>query len=120
MLKIDRLTSIHSQGQYVRICVEIDIEQPLKSFILIRGHKLLLEFEGLHLTRFHCGRYGHKSSQCAELFGSDKGKEKVQESISEKERRKFKNRVRQRTEVSNSIKDKVSQLNQNDNCDTRG
>lgn len=72
MLKVDRLTSIHSRGQYARICVEIDLEKPLKSFIVIRGHKILIEYEGLHLICFHCGRYGHKSTQCAELNGGSK------------------------------------------------
>lgn len=64
MLKVDRLTSIHSRGQYARICVEIDLEKPLKSFILIRGHKLFLEYEGLHLICFQYGKYGHKANQC--------------------------------------------------------
>lgn len=57
MMKVDRLTSIHSRGQYARICVEIDLEKPLKTFIIIRGYKLFLEYEGLHLICFHCGRY---------------------------------------------------------------
>lgn len=64
MLKVDWLTSVHSRGQYARICVDIDLEKPLKSFILTRGHKLCLEYEGLHLICFHCGRYGHKFGQC--------------------------------------------------------
>lgn len=63
MLKVDRLTSIHSRGQYARICVEVDLDRPLKSFIEIRGHKLFLEYEGLHLICFHCGKYGHKANQ---------------------------------------------------------
>lgn len=60
MLKVDRLTSIYSRGQYDRICVEIDLDKPLKSYIIIRGFKLLNEYEGLHLICFHCGKYGHK------------------------------------------------------------
>lgn len=66
MLKIDKLTSIHSRGQFARICVEMDLEKPLCPFIVIRGHKLLLEYEGLHLICFNCGRYGHKSNKCVE------------------------------------------------------
>lgn len=72
MLKIDRLTSIHSRGKYARICLEIDLDKPLKSFLVIRGNKLFLEYEGLHLICFHCIRYGHKASQCAEITGKDK------------------------------------------------
>lgn len=42
---------------------------------MIRGHKILLEYEGLHLICFQCGRYGHKSSQCAEIMEKEKAKE---------------------------------------------
>lgn len=66
MLKIDNLTSIHSWGKFARICVEMNLDQPLPSFIVIRGHKLFLEHEGLHSICFNCGRYGHKLDQCKE------------------------------------------------------
>lgn len=66
MLKVDKLTSIHSKGKYARICVELDLEKPLKSFIEIRGNKLFLEYEGLHLICFQCGKYRHKANQCVE------------------------------------------------------
>lgn len=42
----------------------MDLDKPLKSFIEIRGNKLLLEYEGLHLICFKCGKYGHKANQC--------------------------------------------------------
>lgn len=51
-LKVDRLTSIHSRGKYALICVEVDLAKPLASHIVIRGHKLLIEYEGLHLICF--------------------------------------------------------------------
>ncbi|WJX19336.1 hypothetical protein P8452_09045 [Trifolium repens] len=66
MLKIDRLTSIHSRGKFARICVEIDLDKPLVPFIVIRGYKFPLEYEGLHLICFHCGRYGHKLDDCSD------------------------------------------------------
>lgn len=65
MLKIDRLTSIHSQGQFTT-CVEVDLEKPLVPFIVIRGHKLFLEYEGLHSICFNYGRYSHKKDNCPE------------------------------------------------------
>lgn len=72
MLKVDRLTSIHSRGQYARICVEVNLDKPLKSFIEIRGHKLFLEYEGLHLICFHSGKYRHKANQCVNNRSSQK------------------------------------------------
>ncbi|CAJ2655371.1 unnamed protein product [Trifolium pratense] len=69
MLKVDRLTSIHSRGKFARICVEINLEQPLVTHIFIRGYKFFLQYEGLHSICFRCGRYGHKKDQCCEFLG---------------------------------------------------
>lgn len=64
MLKIDKMTYIQSRGKFARICVELDVSKPLIPHIVIRGHKLLIEYEGLHLVCFQCGRYGHRAEQC--------------------------------------------------------
>nr|KYP70239.1 Putative ribonuclease H protein At1g65750 family [Cajanus cajan] len=52
MLKIDKLTSIHSRGKFARICVEINLNKKLVSKIDIMGHVLKLEYEGLHSICF--------------------------------------------------------------------
>lgn len=67
LLKIDRLTSIHSRGQFARICVEIDLSKKLVPTIKVMGAVLKLEYEGLHVVCFACGRYGHKQDNCPEL-----------------------------------------------------
>lgn len=48
----------------------MDLDQPLPSFIVIRGHKLFLEYEGLHSVCFSCGRYGYKVDKCSEAIVS--------------------------------------------------
>lgn len=67
LLKIDNLTSIQSRGQFARICVEIDLTKKLIPSILVRGVVLKLEYEGLHVVCFACGRYGHKQDSCPEI-----------------------------------------------------
>lgn len=67
-LKADRLTSIHSRGKYSRICVEVDLAKPLASHMILRGHKLLIKYEGLHLICFRCGIYGHKADKCQQIL----------------------------------------------------
>lgn len=67
LLKIDRLTSIHSRGHFARICVEIDLSKKLVPTIKVMGAVLRLEYEGLHVVCFACGRYGHKQDSCPEL-----------------------------------------------------
>lgn len=79
MLKIDRLTSIHSRGQFARICVEIDLAKSIVPQVMVRGETLNVEYEGLHTICFHCGVYGHRESQClrkieAEQVAGVKGK----------------------------------------------
>lgn len=67
-LKVDRLTSIHSRGKFERICVEIELDKPLASHIMVRGCPLLLEYEGLHAICFRYGKFGHKKDQCREVL----------------------------------------------------
>src|ERR1044072_9006190 len=66
LLRIDRLTSIHSRGKFARICVEIDLNKKLVPSIRVMGLVLNLEYEGLHQVCFHCGVYGHKKDYCPE------------------------------------------------------
>lgn len=63
-LRMDHLTSIQSRGRFARFCAEIDLAKPLTPFVLFRGEKVKLEFEGLHAVCFKCGVYGHRSEAC--------------------------------------------------------
>jgi hypothetical protein len=79
-LKMDRLTSIHSRGKFARICVEMDLDRALPTHIVIRGHRIYLEYEGLHSICFKCGKFGHKKENCrehdSESVNKDKGHQK--------------------------------------------
>ncbi|QHO23347.1 uncharacterized protein DS421_12g362720 [Arachis hypogaea] len=66
MLKIDQNTSIHSRGKFARLCVEIDLRRKLVLGIKVLGHDFKVEYEGLHLICFGCGRYGHRIELCSE------------------------------------------------------
>ncbi|RYR11260.1 hypothetical protein Ahy_B05g079723 [Arachis hypogaea] len=66
MLKIDEHTSIHSREKFTRICVEVDLRKKLVPSFLALGKDFRLEYEGLHLICFNCGRYGHKYDGCPE------------------------------------------------------
>ncbi|RYR43846.1 hypothetical protein Ahy_A08g040241 [Arachis hypogaea] len=67
MLKIDGHTSIHSRKKFARICVEVDLRQQLVPSFSAPGKDFDLEYEGLHLICFNCGRYGHRKKDCPEL-----------------------------------------------------
>lgn len=64
LLKIDRLTSIHSRGQFARICVQIDLNKPLVPQVEVRGELISLEYEGLHSVCFNYRIYGHRATAC--------------------------------------------------------
>ncbi|XP_072066047.1 uncharacterized protein [Arachis hypogaea] len=60
MLKIDQTTSIHSRRKFARLCVEVDLRNQLVPAIKVLGKEFKVEYEGLHLICFGCGKYGHR------------------------------------------------------------
>ncbi|XP_061364385.1 uncharacterized protein LOC133307842 [Gastrolobium bilobum] len=67
MLKIDKTTNEHVRGQFARICVELDLAQPLKGEYVLDGATKQIEYEGLGLICFRCRRYGHSKDCCPEI-----------------------------------------------------
>lgn len=57
MLRVER-------GKYARVCVEVDLTKPLTSVVNLNGREYKVEYEGLHLICFKCGRYGHRNEEC--------------------------------------------------------
>ncbi|KAK4285768.1 hypothetical protein QN277_002418 [Acacia crassicarpa] len=64
MIKVDRATSIYDKGGFARICVEIDLQQPLLPSYTVFGEERPIIYEGLHQVCFICGRYGHHKDTC--------------------------------------------------------
>ncbi|KAI9127306.1 hypothetical protein K1719_001865 [Acacia pycnantha] len=64
MIKVDRATSIYDKGGFARICVEIDLQQPLIPSYTMFGEERPIVYEGLHQVCFQCGRYGHRKEIC--------------------------------------------------------
>lgn len=68
VIKIDRNTESMDRGQYVRFCIEVDITKPLLSKFRLNGRVWKIQYEGLKIVCFKCGRLGHKEDKCA-AFG---------------------------------------------------
>ncbi|KAI9126968.1 hypothetical protein K1719_001527 [Acacia pycnantha] len=64
MIKIDRSTSVYDKGGFARICVEIDLKQPLLPSYKVFGEERAIIYEGLHQVCFECGKYGHHKGVC--------------------------------------------------------
>nr|GMD33042.1 uncharacterized protein LOC109175269 [Ipomoea batatas] len=77
-VKIDTTTSLTTKGNFARICVEVDMSKPLLSRFVLNQEEWPIEYEGIHLVCFKCGRYGHRQEQC--------GKEEVNNGDSDQQR----------------------------------
>ncbi|XVE96610.1 hypothetical protein REPUB_Repub02eG0237700 [Reevesia pubescens] len=63
-VRIDRTTTNMIRGKFARMCVELDLTKPLVSRIFIGGRWQRIEYEGLKMLCFHCGRFGHSELEC--------------------------------------------------------
>ncbi|KAI9089782.1 hypothetical protein K1719_029075 [Acacia pycnantha] len=81
VIKIDYMTESRWRGKYARIAVLMDLQQPLVPWIKVDGKSYGVEYEGLPLICFDCGKYGHSKEKCtkaAQLVRySKKGKKPI-------------------------------------------
>lgn len=73
VLKVDMTTLRRKKGKFARLCVEIDLSSPLPPLIMIDGEEQRVQYEGIHLICFFCGRYGHDSDNCAFKASQENG-----------------------------------------------
>ncbi|KAJ1423981.1 Zinc finger, CCHC-type [Sesbania bispinosa] len=52
------------RGKFARLCVEVDWKKPLISQFELLGRDYSVEYEGLFLICFTCGKYGHRKEGC--------------------------------------------------------
>lgn len=63
-IKVDLNTATTTRGRYARVCVEINLGNPLTSQFAIGKYVYNIEYEHLHLFCFSCGRVGHRQEHC--------------------------------------------------------
>ncbi|CAL5355906.1 unnamed protein product [Camellia sinensis] len=79
-IKTDKLTADASRGRFARVCVELNLKDALVSKVGINNVEFTVEYEGLHLICFECGKYGHKQDGCPSLMppmGTEVGNDTV-------------------------------------------
>ncbi|KAF7839850.1 uncharacterized protein G2W53_008332 [Senna tora] len=75
VIRIDVKTTQQLRGKYARLCVELDLEEPLLSQYCVHGMPRKIEYEGLHFICFECGIYGHDIEHCR-IYKERKEKER--------------------------------------------
>lgn len=65
MLRVDTQTATKARDRFARICVQIDVENPLVTTILIGKFEQPVSYEGIQKLCFGCGRMGHQREGCS-------------------------------------------------------
>ncbi|KAI9080164.1 hypothetical protein K1719_037842 [Acacia pycnantha] len=64
VIKVDYNTDSGERGKFARIAVVIDLTKPLISKIMVDGEIIFVEYEGLPVICYNCGKYGHLQNAC--------------------------------------------------------
>lgn len=64
ILKVDASTSATQKRRYARLCVELPLEQPVQTHVLVGPHKQALLYEGENIHCKACGRLGNTCHNC--------------------------------------------------------
>ncbi|KAJ1428917.1 hypothetical protein SESBI_08631 [Sesbania bispinosa] len=56
--------STTEMGKFARLCIEVDLRKVLITKFELHGRNYSVEYEGLYLVCFGCGRYAHRKDSC--------------------------------------------------------
>ncbi|XVE93161.1 hypothetical protein REPUB_Repub01dG0166500 [Reevesia pubescens] len=65
MLRVDSLTFSRKRGKFTRLCVQVNLDKPLRKFVMVERIKQAIVYEGIDYLCFHCGKIGHKKDYCS-------------------------------------------------------
>lgn len=65
VLQVNTHTAMEARGRYARLCVQIDINKPLVSTVLIRDLEQPVLYEGISWLCFSCGHVEHCKESCS-------------------------------------------------------
>ncbi|CAN1152198.1 hypothetical protein LINPERHAP2_LOCUS18593 [Linum perenne] len=63
-LRIDTQTTLATRGKFARVCVELNLDEPLMPVVGIEGRWYKVEYEGISNICITCGCAGHNSENC--------------------------------------------------------
>lgn len=72
-IRVDVRTLEATRGRFARVCVEINLDQPVVGQVWFRDRLFNVEYEGLHLLCKKCGIFGHTARSYMKTDGSGTG-----------------------------------------------
>ena len=69
VLRIDTHTATEFRGRFAKLCVQICFDKPLVTNIKVGGLDQPVQYEGITVLCFSCGRVSHKAKGCPYKFG---------------------------------------------------
>ena len=85
VLRVDTHTAFETRGRFARLCIQVDVNKPLATAILIGKFEQPICYEGIHKLCFVCGRVGHTQECCSQVVRQDLPTKKA-ETVAEGER----------------------------------
>ncbi|CAI0465284.1 unnamed protein product [Linum tenue] len=71
-IKLDYHTQHQQRAKFARMAIELDLSKPLVTRIRLDGQWQYIEYENLPTVCFECGRVGHTSLTCPNLYPNPK------------------------------------------------
>ncbi|KAG2247637.1 hypothetical protein Bca52824_087265 [Brassica carinata] len=66
-IKVDLTTLNFERGRFARVCVEVNLNKPLKGTVMINGERYFVSYEGISAICSSCGMYGHLVHACPRI-----------------------------------------------------
>ena len=64
VIRVDKSTAYAERGQFTRLSVEIDLAKPLLSKFWLKGKIWRIQYEGIKMVCYKCGKLGHAEEKC--------------------------------------------------------
>lgn len=64
VVKVDQVTLAQARGKFARVCIEVDMNKPLRPFVEVENVAYGVVYEGIFMIFFECGCYGHVKDKC--------------------------------------------------------
>ena len=67
VLRVDTFTASETRGRFARLCMQMDVEKPLATAIMIGRLEQQICYEGIQKMCFECGCLGHRKEHCPHI-----------------------------------------------------